>query len=72
MSEAELQAECERLRDALRPFAEFADLCDTDHWPGRYHDSTPIRLSVDSQGQYGKAPTLGDCRAARAAMEGKG
>lgn len=49
--------ECERLRAALKPFADFAEI----HGP-EFRDACPMRLAFT--GQPNQPPTLGDCRRA--------
>jgi hypothetical protein len=62
----ELEAEVERLRAALRPFAEFANVT-RDH--PRWDDSTVL---ASHHGREEKRVTLrlSDCRAALKALEG--
>ncbi len=58
---AALEAENERLKRALRPFANYAGSIDTNPRE-RWDDGTPIRVVLHATRRTG--PTLGDCRAA--------
>jgi len=60
---AELRAENARLRDALKPFADYAELLDEWNVP---NDAT-VRYSPTFPGD--NRPTAGDCRKARSAIE---
>jgi hypothetical protein len=57
---AQLKAERDRLRDALRPFAELADKADPD-------DGDGVEIN---HATVGDCVTLRECRIARAALKG--
>lgn len=69
-TEAELlRAENDRLREALKPFAEYAAKV-SDEWP----DSTGTSLlfcQPDGDLAHDPRVTLGDCRRAKEALEAK-
>lgn len=63
--------ELARLREALRPFASFANLIDGDPAANPTGDLCPLTLDYDRIND-GRIVSLGDCRRARAALEQKG
>lgn len=58
----------DRLREALKPFAGFAERVDADESARLFGDCTPIDLCPGRLRCHDDA-TLGDCRAARKALE---
>ncbi len=66
-----LLSERERLREALEPFASFANLIDGDPAANPTGDLCPLTLDYDRIND-GRIVSLGDCRRARAALEQKG
>jgi hypothetical protein len=63
----ESKAEVERLRAALKPFADYAERVDSFPAGVAQQDKAPAKV----EWWPGMVPTLGDCRRARKTLEGK-